>query len=120
MREMLQSRMIDFLVNDIDAETYLLKNNKEFADPKMDSNRRAEILVPYIQTNLMINECVNLEFSLSSGNIQLKTATSSARKDRFSSLSYGNYFASLLDQELVREEDTSSDFEIMSGLFQMY
>ncbi len=118
MRDKLQRRMFNFLVNDTDAEIYLLKNNKEFADPKTDSDLRAWILQPYVQTNILINESINLEMILSSGNIKLETGTAGARKDRYSSVSYGNYFASLLDKELLHEEDGSDDLSEILAMTQ--
>jgi len=118
MRDKLQKKMFSFLVSDTDAEIYLLENNKEYANPQVDSDIKARIISPYIQTNFLINESVNLEMSLISGNVKLNTPTSTARKDRYSSVSYGNYFIGLLDKELLHEDDDKSDFEILSALAQ--
>jgi hypothetical protein len=52
-----------------------------------------------------------------SGNIKLIESPGS-RKDRYTSISYGNYYASFLDQELVREEDNEDDFSIIASLVQ--
>lgn len=123
MRDKLQKRMIEFLVNETDAETYLLKDPKNLETLFADSDTRARALSVYFQTTLLINECINLKLSptaLASGNVKLEPSTSTGRKDRFSSFSYGNYFASLLDQDLLQEEDGGDDWETLSGLFQMY
>ena len=69
-----------------------------------------------MQINLLVNECINLEMAIIGGNIKLETATSTARKDRYSSLAYGNFFASLLDQDLLQEQDTGSDWEAILGV----
>jgi len=61
----------------------------------------------------MINECINLSMTTSIGNIKL-TETPGSRKDRFSSLLYGTYYASLLDKELLKEEDYDKAKEVMS------
>ena len=116
LRDKLQKKMVDFLVKDADAETYLLKNNKEFADSKIEPEIRAGFLQSYVQINLLVNECINLEMAIIGGNIKLETATSTARKDRYSSLAYGNFFASLLDQDLLQEQDTGSDWEAILGV----
>jgi len=116
LRDKLQRKMIDMLVKDTDAETFLLQTNKEFADSKTEPDVRASFLQSYVQINLLVNECINLEMTLVGGNVKLETATSTARKDRYSSLSYGNYFASMLDQALLQEEDTGSDWEAIMGL----
>lgn len=53
--------------------------------------------MPYVQTTLLINEIVNLEAEVNdSGKIKIKEARS-ARKDRYSSIAYLNYFASELE-----------------------
>jgi len=119
MRDKLQRKLFSFLISDTDAETYLIKSNKEFANPQTDSDIRARIISPYVQTNFLINESINLEMTMVMGNVKLDIPTSTARKDRFSSVSYGNYFVSLLDKDLLQEEDNnSSDFDILIGLTQ--
>jgi hypothetical protein len=121
MRDKLQKRMIEFLVNEMDAETYLLKDSKNLETLFADSDTRARALSVYFQTTLLINECINLKLSptaLASGNVKLDPSTSTGRKDRFSSFSYGNYFASLLDKELLHEEDTNDWEDVFMGLTQ--
>ena len=58
----------------------------------------------------MINECINLSMRLLSGNIKL-TEESGNRKDRYTSVSYGNYFASLLDKDLIKEVDEEDQLD---------
>jgi hypothetical protein len=120
MRDKLQRKMFAFLLSDTDAETYLIKSSKEFANPQTDSDIKARIISPYVQTNFLINESINLEMSMSMGNVKLDLPSSTARKDRYSSVSYGNYFVSLLDKELLHEDDNSSDWDIISGLTQIF
>ena len=65
--------------------------------------------LPYIQTTLMANEILNLEFEVSdAGNIKLKEV-GGARKDRYSSVSYLNYFASELEVK-NRKRNTDVDY----------
>jgi hypothetical protein len=116
MRDALQKKMFSLLISDMDAETYLLKNNKEFSSPDTDSDIRARILAPYVQTNFFINESVNLEMTIVMGNVKLDVPTPSARKDRYSSVAYGNYFTSLLDKELLHEEDFSDEWDYLSAI----
>lgn len=65
--------------------------------------------MPYLETSFLINELLNLEYSKGeqTGLISL-TEPSTGRKDRYSSLSYGNYFASLLERDLL---STTSGYE---------
>ena len=64
---------------------------------------------PYIETQEFINETNNLicERKDQTGIIVISEKGAN-RKDRYTSLSYGNYFASLLEQDLLSE---SNDYE---------
>ena len=59
----------------------------------------------------MINECINLSMKLLSGNIKL-TEDAGSRKDRYTVVSYANFFASLYDKDLIREIDEEDEFEV--------
>ena len=108
-RDKLQRNMCSFLVDDNSAEDFLNKHNKEFKNTT-DVNLNNWYLKPYIETQLLVNESVNLEYSFSSGFVKLETV-GSARKDRYTSCSYGNYFISLLEIELLKEnQDSDYDF----------
>jgi hypothetical protein len=107
-RDKLQRNMISFLIDENDAEDYLTRSNKEFSN-----NNDVEIhnwfLMPYIECQLLINESINLEYSFVGGNVKLETV-GSARRDRYTSCSYGNYFASLLEADLLKQGDSDYDF----------
>ena len=104
MRDKLKKKMINLLVDETIAEDYLTKTNKEFLEFSDDFSMRPWYLMPYVQTSLMVNESVNLSMAIAGGNIKL-VEPSGSRKDRFTSLAYGNYFASLLDKDLLKEFD---------------
>ena len=104
-RDKLQKNMISIPIPEVDAEDYLNGKVKEYMNTT-DVNIRTWYIHPYRQFSEMINETVNMEFSIVSGNIKLETI-GSARKDRYTSASYGNYFASLLEQDLLKEKDNS-------------
>ena len=109
-RDRLQRSMCSFLIDDNDAEVYLMKHNKEFANNNgKDVNINIWFTKPYIETQLLINESINLEYSFNGGNIKLDTVGTS-RKDRYTSNSYGNYFISLLELELLKNTNTDYDF----------
>lgn len=112
-RDKLQRGKISFLIDDNDAEGYLTKNNKEYANIN-NVNLRSWYIMPYIETGLLVNECISLEFSVISGNIKLETI-GTARKDRYTSCSYGNLFASLLEKDFIKPKDEELD---ISKLFQ--
>jgi hypothetical protein len=117
MRDKLQKKMIEFLVDETTAEDYLIRSSysKEFLDQD-DLGAKARMLSPYVQCSLTINECINLSLSMLSGNIRL-TEPAGNRKDRFSSLLYGIHYSCLLDRELLRDEE-EDDFDTIARLVQ--
>ncbi len=117
-RTSLQKKMWNFLIPDGDAETFLIKSQKEFMR-NSDDNSYSFFMAPYIQTGLLISECVGLDMILSGGIVKL-TERPGARKDRYSSISYANFIISFFDKELLREtqeQDNLSVFESMTMLF---
>lgn len=110
-RDKLQRSMIEFLIEIEKAEDYLLDNSEEYksAFERLDSYEKALLSNPYSQTNELINECVNLEYTISNGNIKIDEK--SGRKDRYTAISYGSYFASKLEMDLLMEEDTEVGFD---------
>ena len=107
MRDSLQRNKIKFLVELNEAEKHLAKTFKEYSNSE-DIDTHSWFERPFLESNLMINETVNLEYQIRDGKVKL-SEVSSARKDRYTSLSYMNYFASILEKDLV-EEDNDYDF----------
>jgi hypothetical protein len=108
-RSALQKDLWKFLVSDMDGEEFLVKNlTKEYFNVEDDS-MRAFLMHPYVQTNLFINEAINLEYTSKNSNVKLEEG--SGRKDRYSSVSYANYLVSILDKDILREEDIRSDID---------
>lgn len=109
-RERLKKKLITFLVDDNTEEEFLIKSgNKDILDQE-DTGIRAYLLHPHIQTSLLINECIALEMVLQNGLVKLEEPEG-ARKDRYTSVSYLNYFVSLMDTELLRESRSSEEDE---------
>lgn len=110
-RGTLQKKLWDFLATDLDAEDYLIKtNSKEFLENKEDLSMRTWFLHPYVQTNLLVGECLNLEMNIVNGVIKLDEGT--GLKDRYTAVSYLNYFVStVLDRDLLRQGNDMSDEE---------
>jgi len=102
-RDDLQRRMISIPVDAIDGEEYLNENNKVFRTSN-DQELKASYLEPFMQFELMVNETINLSFSIVNGNVKLEEDRG-ARKDRYSSGSYGNWFITLLENELLKQDD---------------
>ena len=100
----LQKKKVKLLINDIEARSYLIdKYNFHMKQPE----EQAEMLKPYIQTSALVNELVNLEWK-NSGIFIKVYETGRNRKDRYSSISYANYYARLLEKELKKPKRSSS------------
>ena len=108
LRDDFRQGKIKLLLNDEDAER-LLKSYKWYY--QLDSKLQTKLLLPYIHTHLLIDEMVNLESEFKDNNVKLKEQPNK-RKDRYSSLAYGDYFIKSLERKLIRPKNTSSSFEI--------
>ena len=117
-RTSLQKRLWQFLEMDSNAEEFLLKDHKELLTD--DGTLRAFFLTPFVQTGLLLSECLNLNMSLKGGFIQLEE-TPGSHKDRYSSTSYLNWVVDkYFDPEIKGEKDNSeSDWDILSSLIQV-
>jgi len=111
-RERLKKKLISFLVDDNTEEDFLIKlGNQDILDQD-NTGVRAYLLQAHLQTSLMINECISLEMSLTgAGGLVKLVEPDGARKDRYSSASYLNYYVSLLDLDLLKDEYSSTDDE---------
>ena len=118
-RTRLKKKLVNFLVDDNTEEEFLIKaGNKDILDPD-DTGIRAYLLQSHLQTSLLINECIALEMVMMNGNVKLVEPPGS-RKDRYTSVSYLNYFVSLMDVELLKEkytEDYDLEFLEFSRVF---
>lgn len=77
-------------------------------------DEEAELLQPFVSTTMMINEAISLEIKLVKERFIALVESGTARKDRYSSLAYGIYFASILEEEL-EEEDGNYNVEIFTS-----
>jgi len=96
----------------------LLRSVPEFTENADNSDLYAWFLQPYVNINLFISECVNLDLSLVGGKIKLQEKAGNY-KDRYTSVSYANWIISMFDHELLKEGDgESDDFAILASLAQ--
>jgi len=107
-RERLKKKLVLFLVDDNTEEEFLIKSgNKDILDQE-DTGIRAHLLQAHLQTSLFINESIALEMMLQNGLIKL-IEPPGARKDRYTSVSYLNYYVSLMDTQLLKEKYSGND-----------
>lgn len=84
-----------------------------------DSSEKAEILLPYKQTDLLINESCNLEIIRNGlGNITVKEK-SGCLKDRFMCLGYACAFANKLYNKYQGYEDFDFDIDDYTEVYNM-
>lgn len=101
LRDNFKRGKFKLLVDEREGRETLL-NLKGFS--KLPIEEQAKFEVPYRQTSALINEMVNLEYELKNDLIRLQEPKT-ARKDRYSSIAYGNYFINLLEKDLLKKEE---------------
>lgn len=111
-RTRLKKKLVSFLVDDNEEEEFLIKSgNKDILDQE-DPSLKAYLLQAHIQTSLLINECISLEMATTgaAGLIKL-IEPEGGRKDRYTAVSYLNYYVSMMDNELLKDESSAMDDE---------
>lgn len=110
LRDGLKRGKVRLLVNENEGREYL-KKIKGFTDLPKEVQTEYESV--FVQITLLVNEMINLEGEVTGGYIRLKEPRSK-RKDRYSSVSYGNYIASVLEKDLLRQDEYDySDDELV-------
>lgn len=110
----LQNGKLRMLISDLEFESSVA-NTKNWL--KMDAEEHTRIRLPYVQSELLISEAINLTPKFSEGKVKL-TEARNAWKDRVVALSYGNYIASLLENKLAKEmNDIDYDISNWSLVF---
>ncbi|MGG4434595.1 terminase family protein [Priestia megaterium] len=106
-RDGLKRGKIKLLVGDLEYKE-IIKKYKGYND--LPSEVQTKFEMPYVQTTLLVNEMINLEkIPTDNGVVKLKEPRSK-RKDRYSSASYGNYVASILEREMMKEDTNVDDY----------
>ena len=113
LRAGIQTGNVSLLINEYDAEEVLKKKSWYSS---LSPNEQAELLMPYAQTSMFVNEIINLESKVVDGKIKLKEQTG-MRKDRFSSLEYSYYVAQEIGREAKKKnvEATKSILDMLSS-----
>lgn len=108
MRLSLIEKKIDLLVNHNKALEEILPKNKDYTSA-VTADDQMFYEYPFLETQELISEMTLLiyEKKKETGVIVISEQGTN-RKDRYTSISYGNYFASLLEQELLSD---NADYE---------
>lgn len=100
LKDAFRRNKIELLVNETEGVDYL-KKIKGFE--KLSIETRAKMESVYYHTTALINEMINLNDEGKEGVVKLKEP-SGGRKDRYTALAYGNYFANILEKELLKDD----------------
>lgn len=105
-RRILDSNKIDLLITFEQASEEFLPNVKEYVGA-LDAATQVFYEAPFLETQALISETTDLIYEKreQTGAIVIREPTSSSRKDRYTSVSYGSYFASLLEKDLISRND---------------
>lgn len=111
LREQFRQGRINLLVSEFEAEE-ILQGYRGYSS--LNSNEKSKMLLPYINTTLLINELINLQSEVKGVNVKVKEK-SGMRKDRFSSLQYNIWVCAQLEQKLNKPKSQSTlDYSSLS------
>lgn len=104
-RNVLDAGKIDFLINLSEAQEEILCNIKEYNETP-DADEQIFYENPFLQTQALISESTGLvcERKADTGMIVVKEQGRNT-KDVYTSVSYASYFASLLERDLLSENE---------------
>lgn len=116
-RDKLKTNMIKLLVQPDEVEKNFAKEIgfKFYTDEVGDWGGRPWLLAPFEQTTQLINEALSLTVYVSGGNFRL-VEPKRLTKDRIISLIYLNYYASLLDTELLKGLNDDDMYSAISSM----
>lgn len=106
MRTVLNSGMIDLLISNTEAVDEISNLVPEYETADVETQLFFE--GPFLETVALINEMINLEYERGEQTGLIKIINNNGRKDRYTSVSYGNYFAQMLEHDLLSD---SSEYE---------
>lgn len=117
-RKNLVENKIDFLVNYNTAKEEILSSNREYIESMKDNvDRQADFELPFLETQLMISECAELQYEKmpQTGVIKIQEKGSN-RKDRYTSCSYGSYFIDKLELDLLGKRQVNNNYSSLLSM----
>lgn len=107
LRESFRSGRIRLLCTEYEAEEYLADIK---AYSSLSAAEKMQVLMPYINTTLLVDELTKLQHEESGGKIRVYER-SGMRKDRYSGLSYNNYVALQIESRLIKKQSNYSKLD---------
>ena len=106
LREGFKSGKIRLLVTEYDGEK-ALSSIKGYNN--LNASEQTELTLAYVNTTLLINELINLQYEEPNGLIKI-IEKSGMRKDRYSSLSYNYWVACQLEKNIRKKRRSNVIF----------
>lgn len=100
LKQTLKNKDILFLIDSYDKDFKESEENKNAEWLAMSSKDRANQLLPFVETNLMIEESVMLKYEYRNGNIRVYERNYNDYKDRYMTLAMFNF---LCEKILLKE-----------------
>lgn len=108
LRNGFKTGRINLLVSEFEADEILKEKVKGYS--KMVAAEQLPYKMPYIQTTLLVNELIKLEYEVKGTNIKIKER-SGMRKDRYSSLAYNYWVQCQLERELLHKANVGFNIQ---------
>lgn len=105
LREGFRQGKIRLLLSEYDCEDEL---NELRGYKNLGSIEKAQLMLPYLNTTLLVNELINLKYEPKKGSLIKVSEKSGFRKDRYSSLSYNYWLVTQLELELSKPKEDES------------
>lgn len=102
MADVVDKGRLKLLSNVVKAGDYL--DEQDFYN-KASTEEKVDFEVPYMQTDLLINEMVNLKQVIRQGRYLALEEPSTGTKDRYISLAMGNYLVKILEEDLINNDE---------------
>ena len=102
LREAFRQGTIRMLRSEYDCDD-ILREIKGW--DKLSAAEQLEIKMPYVNTSLLVNELINLDYEAKDNGIKVREK-SGMRKDRYSSLSYNIAVARELERQMQKPKNT--------------
>ena len=107
-----------FLIDETTAKNRLMSQAQ---GQKMSANKRAEYLLPYVQTSILRDQLLNLIEETEGAHVILKQDNKKIKKDKVSALVYGLYYCKMQeDKRGGRKRDFNvKDLMLFNGSFKI-
>lgn len=112
MKDVLSKGKLKTLTSNIKCKEEYLSEKREYQQANPEEKARLE--APYLQSDITLNEMINLEKEYISGGKLKLVEPSTGMKDRYMCLGMINYFIQELESDLTSHED---DSDIMDYFF---